>query len=380
MTDSYSAPLWPWFLRHPSLFRGFDRLRDAWRNFAEKQRFKVRDLPATAGRVLVIRDRGLGDVLQITTLFDAIRSRFDANTLDMLTSELGVKILEHDPRIDRALLSTEPPEDLERQYDLFINLHIFDNSVAARRVVRSLPRERVLGRTYQPGADEEWLGYLSGGCWLRKYCRIADVPFDPGLPLRITIARDPQWDHDLDECCARHLPGVSADEPVVAVCLGGRDWIRNYSPAFIDALLTRLERDCRVVLFGLLSDRPPGQQQEVRQMLLRHSSVLDLLDRLDLRELLFVLQRASVVLSCDTGPVHLAIGVGTPLVALFGHTPGTQLLGPQLASDRHVILTPVHGCRGCGYRLRAECRGSRRAECMDRFEVDDVARAVMGFL
>ena len=146
---------------------------------------------------------------------------------------------------------------------------------------------------------------------------------------------------------------------------------RQYEPE------VRIDLAQSAPVFCLTSDRPPDQQQEIQRMIGEHPAVMNLTDRLDLRELLFVLQRADMVVICDTGPIHMALGVGsTPLVALFGPTPGTQLLGTSLARGRHIILTPTQGCRACGYRLRRKCLHSKHAQCMGRFEVEDIARAV----
>ncbi len=363
---------WPASLQHPALFRLFDSLRDRWRDRAERRRFAQRSLPRTANRVLVIRDRGLGDVLQVTTILQAIRARYQARTLDLMTCEAGRALLAPDTRINHILLTANPPEDLGQRYDIFINLHLFDHSESARAVVQSLPEDKLLGRTFRPGRNEHWIQHLAGGCWLRKYCRIADVLFRDDLPLAIHIPRDRDWEQDAAAFRKERLP---ADTPV-AVCLGGRDWIRNYSIAFVERLLARFERDHAVLLFGLREDRPPDQRAEIQPVLGRHPDVVDLRDQLTLRELLFTLEASGALVTCDTGPIHMALGVGTPVVALFGHTPGTQLLGPQRASDRHAILTPDQGCRGCGYRVRESCQQARQALCMDRFDVERIAREV----
>lgn len=78
--------------------------------------------------------------------------------------------------------------------------------------------------------------------------------------------------------------------------------------------------------------------------------------------------RARVVVSNDSGPMHLAAAVGTPVVAIFGPTdPGrTGPSGvPSEVLDRYVFCSPCY-LKECPYRH----------ECMREIEVEDVLGAV----
>lgn len=361
----------PSLLRTGPVIQWYDHMVawcDDWR---ERRRFARRSLPAQARRVLLIRDRGLGDVLQVSTIFDAIRSRYGAEELVLATSDMARSLFSCDARLDRVMTTEEDCFDCT--YDLYINLHIFDNSPSAKRFVALVPTRKLLGRSYADPEKESWLEKLAGSCWLRKYCRIADVPFDPQLPLQIRIPKPPEWEEQAALCRRRYLPG---EEPNLAVCLGGMDWRRNYSIAYLDNLLGVLKGEYPLLLLGLRQDRPTQEQQELDNLLARHPDVCNLIDRLTLHEYLYILESCGALVTCDTGPVHMAIGLGVPLIALFGHTPGTQLLGPLLKSNTHAVLTPESGCRYCGVRVRPECQKSEQARCMDHIAPGAVLQAV----
>jgi ADP-heptose:LPS heptosyltransferase len=77
---------------------------------------------------------------------------------------------------------------------------------------------------------------------------------------------------------------------------------------------------------------------------------------------------ARLMVSGDTGPLHVAGAVGTPLVALFGPTL-PERNGPWAAND--VTLSPAASC-ACFYERRCK----RAVPCIDDITVDDVVEAV----
>lgn len=90
-----------------------------------------------------------------------------------------------------------------------------------------------------------------------------------------------------------------------------------------------------------------GTADEARyyQALLRLNGVYSLFGS-DLETLAFALRNARCLITVDTGTMHLAAALGTPVVALFG--PGNPLLtGPYSTSGSHRILTSGVDCQPC---------------------------------
>ena len=79
-------------------------------------------------------------------------------------------------------------------------------------------------------------------------------------------------------------------------------------------------------------------------------AVVNLAGRTSLRELCAALRACRVVITNDTGPMHVAAAVGTRVVALFGST-APELTGPDLPGEaRHVILRSEAACAPCFLR------------------------------
>jgi heptosyltransferase-2 len=119
----------------------------------------------------------------------------------------------------------------------------------------------------------------------------------------------------------------------------------------------------RLVLFG------KGARGAEASRLFRETGIdfLDLYGKTTLRELFAAIAACGLFVTGDTGAMHAAAALGTPLVAVFGSTnPATT--GPL--ADRAVIVRAEMDCSPC---VEKEC--DRDAECMKRVTVDDVFEA-----
>jgi lipopolysaccharide heptosyltransferase II len=104
----------------------------------------------------------------------------------------------------------------------------------------------------------------------------------------------------------------------------------------------------------------------------RPALVSNLAGRTTLRELAAALKACRVLLANDTGPMHLAAAVGTPVVVPFGST-SPELTGPGLPGDpRHRVLRASAPCSPCFLR---QCPLDLR--CLTGVSVDQVVQAVL---
>jgi ADP-heptose:LPS heptosyltransferase len=117
----------------------------------------------------------------------------------------------------------------------------------------------------------------------------------------------------------------------------------------------------RTVLTGGVEDRHRAQQITVRGL----DGTTDLVGKTSLAELIEVLRASRLVVSCDTGPMHLAVALHKPVVALFGPA-NPRRTGPY----RGHVIQPDINCIACGLR-RCNTR-----DCMHAITVDDVLHGV----
>lgn len=151
---------------------------------------------------------------------------------------------------------------------------------------------------------------------------------------------------------------------VVGTSRPEKEWPAERYAALIDVLAGDL--GMRTVLVGGRSPREQDTAERIRRLAARPP--LDLREW-DLRRLVYLLDRADVVVSPDTGPMHLGVALGTPTVALMGYT-NPKRFGPYRRF--HDLMVDAYGDPGEDYPASAPHRSGR----MERIAVDEVVRKV----
>lgn len=112
----------------------------------------------------------------------------------------------------------------------------------------------------------------------------------------------------------------------------------------------------------------PGEEELAAAVVRASKGAAELAPPTSIPDLLAIAKRASLMVSGDTGPLHLAAAVGTPIVALFGPT-RAERNGPWAPAD--ISISRVEQCI-CHYERR--CRRDR--PCINDIGVDEVIAAV----
>src|SRR5208283_1659700 len=129
--------------------------------------------------------------------------------------------------------------------------------------------------------------------------------------------------------------------------------------------------NCIWILFGGSGD-VEIVNQIASQLPSANSHLLNLAGKTSLRELMSLLKLCRVLLTNDSGPMHVAAALGTPVVVPFGST-SAELTGPGLPGDaRHHLLKSDAPCSPCFLR---ECPIDFR--CMNSIAVERVVETVL---
>jgi len=190
----------------------------------------------------------------------------------------------------------------------------------------------------------------------------------PAADLRYEIPVSAQ--HESEAAALLRACGVREEDRMVTMNPVARWPTKLWDARSFAALADRLEGEGIYVVFtGGPQDGPT--LDEIGGFMTRRYRRLD--GKTSLNQLAALYRRAQVVVTTDSGPMHLAAAVGTPVVALFGPTAPWRT-GPY--GPRHVVLRADLTCSPC---FKKQCLTTAYEEraCMKRLTVDQVAHAVM---
>src|SRR3989338_2676969 len=154
--------------------------------------------------------------------------------------------------------------------------------------------------------------------------------------------------------------GADGQRPFIVAAVGSKSDVKKWPAAYYAELLDRLtaEHGAGIALVGDPNDREDAAA--VRAAM--RAPALDLCGRTDLAELIGVLKAASLVITNDSAPLHLADAVGAPTLALFGPTdPGKyRPLGPRSRAVQWPVFCAP--CERAQSRFGRECLKERSEE------------------
>lgn len=331
-------------------------------------------------KILILKPSSLGDVVQALPVLRLLKRHLPQSEIFWWIEAGLAPLLQGDPDLTGVVLFERrgwaAPRNWVRlgrsiawmrrqQFDWVIDLQCLARSASIAWLTNGKllvgldePREGARGfydivarrRSFHTHAVDWYLGVL-------ELLRVpADQRFE-WLPSRTEISQN----------LRRKWP--VADAPWVLFQPGARWPNKRWPVEFYSELQRRLARwrpDLRFAVLGGAEDRALGEAIAGAGA----ERCLDLTGRLSLPEMAEWIRLGRLMVSNDTGPMHVAAAVGTPIVALFGPTT-PQRTGPygQLG---HVLQLQLP-CVPC---MRARCRHTPFMECLRELSPEMVCATV----
>jgi lipopolysaccharide heptosyltransferase II len=306
--------------------------------------------------VLAVRFSSIGDVLLTTPLLRAIRRRHPSARLSVLTKHPYAPLLSHNPNVTRVLavdsrrsLASLAGELRAGQYSHFLDLHDSVRTRALRLLVpgrwTTYPKHR-LARTLLIHTKRN--RYRDERPVAERYfaaARELDVAPD-GKPADLFVA--PEAEREVSDWFAGAR--LSPNHGIIALAPGAAHATKRWPVEHWRTLLAQLtSAGFLAVIVGGPEDtevaasvaEPTGPQ------------VMNVAGRFGLQGTGALLRRSLALVSADTGVMHMATAVGTPVVALFG--PTVRQFGFFPYSDRAEVVELGLGCRPCSSKGGPHC-------------------------
>lgn len=335
-------------------------------------------------KVLILKPSSLGDVVQAIPVARLLRREHpDAEIHWWLNRDLS-PLLDGDPDIARLVLFdrkrlgqlsslprliTHLSAIRAERYDLVIDLQALARSAFVSWYARGgftigLEDRREGAPAFYDQAVPRAGFNTHAVDWYLDVLRALGIPVDGNfewLPERPEVFR-------LLRC---RIPELAPD--CIAVQPGARwdtkRWPIGHFRGMIAQLRSRLPRT-QILILGGRDDRSFGAELSADGA----GGVLDLTGLLDLQELVEVMRRVRVLVTNDTGPMHIAAALARPVVGLFGPTEPRRT-GPY--GSQHRILRHDLPCAPC---LKSRCRWRDPLACLFGIQPDEVTNAVVDLL
>ncbi|MBA3259747.1 MAG: lipopolysaccharide heptosyltransferase II [Gemmatimonadales bacterium] len=331
--------------------------------------------------ILAVRFSAIGDILLTTPLLRALRTRHPGARIAVLTKERYVPLLSDNPNVNEVF-GMDPDQALREvaklirsvEYTHLLDLHGNLRTLALRRLApgpwSSFSKNRLARaaliltkRNLYPDTRPMAERYFEAAAGL-------DVEPD-GSPPEFFLS--PQAG---ERAAARlsHL-GIGNGSALVAIAPGAAHATKRWPPLYWLELARRLrETGADIVVLGgpddvalaewIASSAAPGS--------------VSLAGMLALQETGAVIERSAALVSGDTGVMHMATGVGTPVVAIFGPTVREFGFFPY-RSERSAVVERALGCRPCSSQGGARCPLGHH-HCMRQTAPDAVYAALHSVL
>lgn len=313
------------------------------------------------GKILILRLSSIGDVVLVSPLLRVLRRRFPNAIIDLAVKEEYADVVRHHAAVNAVHL-VRKNEGLcgllqlgralrRRRYDVVLDLHRNFRTALLGRLSAAPVR---LG--YRKHRLRRWLYVRFKMNTMAKIPPIAQRYLQAAAPLGIEedgagteLFWTPQHEREAD--LALQSAGWQPGQCLIALAPGAgyftKRWPAEYF-AGLAAQITGSDWEGRVAVLGGAQDREYGERISAQN----RQRILDLTGRCSLLAAAAIIKRCHLLIANDSGLLHIAEAVRTPVLALFGST--TKPLGffPQLSVSR-VLENARLGCRPCshlGYR------------------------------
>ena len=359
-------------------------------------------------RILVRGVNWLGDAVMTTPALLRLREKFPAAQITLLTQSKLVDLWRHHPAINETIdftaegsVFTIAKKLRAEKFDLALVLPNSPRS-ALEIFLADIPQRIGYARPWRNFFLTQAVAARTGVAKMRKRSvgEIKSLIADNSKPKTKNQKPDPATHHIHEYLHLAATLGANAEplapqlfvtpeeieaakikfgldkisQPIFGLNPGAEYGAAKRWPAekFIAAAKEIQRRtDCVWILFGGKGDFKLAAQIE-SEIQNSKFKIQNLSGQTSLRELMALLKLCRVVLTNDTGPMHVAAALGTPVVVPFGST-SPELTGPGLPGDaRHRLLKSDAPCSPCFLR---ECPIDFR--CMNSITVEQIVEAVI---
>ena len=349
------------------------------------------EMKKNSGSILVVTVAGIGDLILASKAIRALKNGLPEKNLHLLTSTEAATLARNYPYLDQVW--SLPIRELRKEktkilgiaktmyrlrktrYNMAVNLYRVMSWSGSLRMGFLF---QLLGANTKVGHDSKGFGIF-----LHKKAQaemFQDRHFVDAMTDIAVLAGGVPDSHGIevfwDKNVEKGLEPLLRDEslmrtPIVGINPGADRPEKRWDTHRYASIADKLAEDpgARIFIFG-----GPGEESLALsiQAAMKHPAN-NLAGKLTLDELVYLISRLDLFISNDSGPMHIAVAVKTPVVAIFGPEDPVYTK-PYTSTDKYRVVQCRVPCRPCN---RKKCENP---VCMQMVEPEEVLRACLELL
>ena len=326
-------------------------------------------------KILLIRFSSIGDIVLTTPVIRAVKQQLDC-TLHVLTKKAFDTITGNNPHVDKVYAihssTKEVVEDLRNeQYDFIIDLQKNARSIRLRRKLgvpsASFPKRNI----------EKWM-LVNLKVNRLPHMHVVDRYFMAAVPLGVRNDRKGLEYYIPDD--DRVDPGKidpQLTEGYAGIVIGGKHNTKILPVEKVIGIADALGKP--VLLLGGKQDQQAGEEIVEKS---KNQRVFNACGKFNLNQSASLVQQARVIITNDTGLMHIAAAFDKPVITIWGNTVPAFGMYPYMPqSENHYISSEVQGlrCRPCSKLGYSKCPKGH-FKCMMQQDVGFIVEHALRFL
>lgn len=311
----------------------------------------------TSNRILILRLSSIGDIILSSFFIRQVARAFSNSQIDFVIKKQFNDLVKYNPNI-KNVYYIEPDMGYNQlyklrkkiknnNYDLVFDLH---NNLRTRFLLAGISPSK----KWKIKKDKI-LRALFVWFKINKYKSIKSIPLrylETGIEVGV---KDDQkglelfWNRNIERNLNNKIPFLLKDK-YIALAPGAahytKKWPIEYFMELVEILSEKQEE--KIVILGGPGDTDDGNELEL------NNKIINLTGKLNLLESAIILKNAKVLISNDSGLMHMATAVQTPVLVIFGST--VEELGFFPFRSKHIIIQNEGlKCRPCSHIGKDHC-------------------------
>ncbi len=317
-------------------------------------------------RFLIIRFSSIGDIVLTTPVIRNLKKQVEGAEVHFLTKSKFSEIVEHNPYIDKVhTLNNNFPELLEElkntDFDYVIDLH---KNLRSLRVKQTLHR---ISFSFQKLNFKKWIyvqfkiNRLPDVHIVDRYMKTLELFDVKNDEQGLNYFFNPEYNENYT------LPETHKNGYIIAV-MGANHFTKQIPNDMYSNLLNKTGKP--VVLIGGTKEKKIANEL-VKKL---QTPVANFCGKLSLDESASLIKNCNVVLTPDTGMMHIAAALKKPIVSVWGNTTPSLGMYPYLPGNKELFyVAEVKGlkCRPCS-KIGYEKCPKKHFKCMLQQDISKI--------